>query len=146
MCTLVHHSILKVYCCLPQLSSLWPFSKLTVFHIILLSFKCNAITAEADRMQFSKDLVSFPSLPRRLMCSNDPCFFFFSLSCCKKSKKKSALGSLFALDFGEWSEVERWTYTRMEGLFTTRISNAFICFLTTSISVAFDLKVIQNFF
>lgn len=108
MCTLVHHGILKVCLLLPQLSSLWPLSKLTVFHIILLSFKCNAITVEADRMQFSKDLVSFPSLPGRLMCSDDPCLFFL-LSCCKKCKKPEFLCNLFGLAFGVCCRLGRWT-------------------------------------
>lgn len=130
MCTLVHHGILKFCLVLPQLSSLWPLSKLTVFHVILLSFKCNDITAEADRMQFSKDLVSFPSLPGRLMCSDDPCIYFLR-SCCKKSKKIECswiicLGWLLGDGTGWEDELTSW----VEALFTACVSNAFICFLT----------------
>lgn len=146
MCTLVHHGILKVCLLLPQLSSLWPFSKLTVFHIILLSFKCNAITAEADRMQFSKDLVSFPSLPGRLMCSDDPCIFFL-LSCCKKSKKIEC-SWIICLDWllGDGAAWEDELTSWVQALFTTCASNAFICFLSTSYFNSFLQKCYTDVF
>lgn len=147
MCTLVHHGILKVCLLLPQLSSLWPLSKLTVFHIILLSFKCNAVTAEADRMQFSKDLVSFPSLPGRLMWWS-LCFLFALLLQEEQKKKKNRvlLDNLFGLAFGDGADWEDELTGWVEALLTTCVSNAFSCFLSTFYFYSFFTKMLHRCF
>lgn len=56
-------------------------------------------------MQFSEDLVSFPSLPGRLMCSDDPCIFFFGLLLQEERKNRVLLDNLFGLAFGGWSRL-----------------------------------------
>lgn len=98
MCTSVHHGILKGYRRLPQLSSLWPCHKLTVFRIILLSFKWNAVPTEAVGLQFSEGLVSFSS--KDVTVLKWSLHFLFSLSCCKKQRRKCSGRSVYTRFWG----------------------------------------------